>query len=511
MTFPNLRTISILAGICLLRPVGAALAESVPSSVPPSSSVDTAASHKQVADALDAVLAAPLLEHAFVGAMVVSLRSGETWYSHNADKRFMPASNTKLFTTSSALEYLDPRQRFQTRVVLTGKVSQQPDNWNGDLILVGGGDPSLKATDLEQLARDTATSGIRLIWGDLLTDATLFQGPGRGPGWGWDWEGDYYAAPASALTVNEGRLEVTVKPADKDGRAPAVTLFPDASGHTVVNRATTGPADSKLDVTIMRRHTEPVIEVTGNIPLHAPPYSDEIAVDDPETLAGRVFRDALSRAGVRIMGVLGKREKGASSPRITEDDGTMAQHTSQTLGVLLREMNLPSDNHYAEIMLRHVGVAWSKKQGEAGKTVSADTLDQGLAAESAFLKQIGISEEEVFLKDGSGLSRLNVVTPRSVVQLIQAMKKHRNGDLLFGSLPLSGRSGTLKNRMKGTPAEANVHAKTGTFTEASALSGIVYTRSGEPLAFSLLMNQFLGSATPIRALQDRFCSVLADE
>jgi D-alanyl-D-alanine carboxypeptidase/D-alanyl-D-alanine-endopeptidase (penicillin-binding protein 4) len=91
------------------------------------------------------------------------------------------------------------------------------------------------------------------------------------------------------------------------------------------------------------------------------------------------------------------------------------------------------------------------------------------------------------------------------------MRKHRNSDLFFGSLPLSGRSGTLKNRMKGTPAEANVRAKTGTFTEASALSGIVYTRSGEPLAFSLLMNQFLGSATPIRALQDRFCAILAGE
>jgi D-alanyl-D-alanine carboxypeptidase/D-alanyl-D-alanine-endopeptidase (penicillin-binding protein 4) len=474
-----------------------------------------------LAQDLDRLLDAPPLDHSFAGAMVVSLKTGETLYARNADRRFMPASNTKLFTSAAALEYLGPMTTFETRAVLRGKPGADSKTWAGNLALIGGGDPSLSSDDLAKMAKTVAASGIRRITGGLLLDSTLFQGPGRGPGWGWDWEGDYYAAPASALTVDTGRLKIIVKPGMRKGGPPTLAFEHPECGFTLVNRAVTGPASSKVDVTIARRHAQRVIDVIGTIPLGGAPYDDEVAVDDPSDLAGRIFRAALKRAGVVIAGgmkAVPPSDSDAKSQKSVSATGerVVATRRSQPLSELLRRMNLPSDNNYAETLLRQVGVAWKRKQEAEAPEKRAEleketTADLGLDAERVFLATLGIPSEEVRLVDGSGLSRLDLITPRAAVKLLQAMNDRPDGEIYIGSLPVAGKTGTLRRRMKDTPAEGAVTAKTGTLTGASALTGEIRTHSGDTLLFSLLMNQHIASASDVRAVQDRFCIRLARE
>ncbi len=503
-----------------------------PAELAPAPSVVSASS--TLAARLDALLDAPPLDRGFSGAKVVALRTGATLYARNADRRFIPASNTKLFTSAVALDTLRPALRLETLVLLNRRTDSPPEGlrgaWNGDLALVGGGDPSTTVADLEDLARQVAATGLTLIHGDLITDDTLFVGPGRGPDWGWDWESDDYAAPASALTVERGQITVTVTPAPTPGHAPRITITPREAEVRIRNLAMTeappltGASLPPATLRVRRLHAQSVVEVTGALPPGAP-HAENLAIDDPAALAGRVFRAVLERAGVHVTGRILSARAGEMSDVARErllarwrneappsppwGMTLLARRESAPVSALLREMNLPSDNQFAETFIRLVGVV-SPASLRALNTSPAESAELGLDAERAFLDRLAISDDEAHFTDGSGVGRKNQVTPTAVVKLLQAMAARPDADLFIGSLPLAGRTGTLARRMRGSRAEGNLRAKTGTVTGASALAGVVTTRTGERLAFSLLMTNYPGPAAAARAVQDRFCELLAD-
>jgi D-alanyl-D-alanine carboxypeptidase/D-alanyl-D-alanine-endopeptidase (penicillin-binding protein 4) len=442
---------------------------------------------------IDALLNDPNLKHGLQGVVVKSLASGATLYERNADLVFIPASNQKLLVSATALEKLGPDFTYETCVYAQGKVNSK-GVLEGDLVLKGGGDPTLRTADLTDLARQVRSRGITKVTGDLVADDSLFDS--RRLGWGWSWDDlpYYYSAEISALNLNRNVVDVFVQPGRIVGSAAVVKLEPPTDYMTIDNAATTGAPDAKRSVWVDRPLGVNTIRIGGTVPLGAKvTVSDEsITVKGPALYAGSVFKDRLARQGVLVLGKV-------VSGRLSNGAEKLAAHRSEPLSTILALLNKPSDNLIAEVLLKTLG-AVVKGNG---------TTESGAEVATEFFQSIGMDVTALRIVDGSGLSRLNYVSPRNLVTLLTHMHGHKNAKVFMDSLPVAGVDGTLRNRMKGSPAEKNVRAKTGYVSRVSSLSGYITTRSGEPLVFSILMNHHLCSNPQATAVQNAICEALA--
>ena len=237
-----------------------------------------------------------------------------------------------------------------------------------------------------------------------------------------------------------------------------------------------------------------VIQVSGSIPEGQYPEQREApaTVEDPALYAGDVFRTELTRQGILVAG-------GLRSGAAPEDAVLIVKRTSPPLSHVLALLNKPSDNLIAEVLLKSLGRA----------VKGSGTTEAGIEAVMEVFAQVGMDTGAIRMVDGSGLSRLNLVTARSIAALLGYMRVHPQWNVFVNSLPTAGVDGTLRGRMKGTAAEGRVRAKTGYLSRVSSLSGYVNTRSGERLVFSILMNNHLCRNDEARAVQDRICALLA--
>ncbi|RCG32230.1 D-alanyl-D-alanine carboxypeptidase/D-alanyl-D-alanine-endopeptidase [Sphaerisporangium album] len=441
---------------------------------------------------LDQILSAPFLGVARAGVVVRSAATGEQLYAQDAGKVFAPASNTKLLTSAAAVDGLGLDYRFTTTVLSSGR--RAGSALAGDLYLKGTGDPTLLAADYDALAAKVAATGVKLVTGKLVADDTWFDDVRLGTDWAQDDEPYYYSAQISALTASPdtdydaGSIIVSVAPGSAQGSTAKVSTTPPTDHVTIENHATTGAA---TDVTVTRVHGTNRIVVTGTV---ASTYQEWIAVDDPTGYAASLFRAALAKHGV---GVLGKTVRGTTP-------GTAASVAGRE-SMPLRELLVPfmklSNNMHAEILVKALG---RKVSGQG-------TWDAGLAAATAFAKANGMAN--VRLRDGSGLSRVDAVAPGELTAFLIALRAKPWYQTWYQALPIAGNSdrftgGTLRSRMAGTPAANNVHAKTGSLTSVSGLSGYVTSADGEPLVFSILSNQYL-SGSPKSTVEDAIAVRLA--
>jgi D-alanyl-D-alanine carboxypeptidase/D-alanyl-D-alanine-endopeptidase (penicillin-binding protein 4) len=437
---------------------------------------------------LDAILANPGLAGSDVGLVVRQANGGEVIYRRAGDRRQQPASNAKLVSSAAALEVLGPDYRFSTAVAATGRRTGPVSH--GDLFLRGTGDPTMLAADYDALAARVAASGIRLVRGDLVADDTWFDDVRLGLGWAWDDEPFYYNAQVSALTAapdtdfDAGSIIVRVTPTST-GAPAAVDTIPPTDHVRIVSTATTGPAGSPSSISITRQHGTNDIVVTGSLAAGATPVRSFRAVWDPTGYAASLFRAALTAHGVRI---LGRTTRGATPPGAV----TVAERQSMPLRDLLVPFMKLSNNLHAEILVKAMGRARSN-QG---------SWNAGFDAVEAVLPGLGIDPATLFLVDGSGLSRMDHVAPDQLTELLLAARTKPWFADWYASLPIAGVSdrmvgGTLRSRMANTPAADNVHAKTGSLTGVSSLSGYVTAASGELLVFSMITNNTLANAKPI--------------
>ena len=439
---------------------------------------------------LDRILGAPGLKGGITGAIVCRADTGQALYARDADTRLIPASNRKLFTSAAALEVLGGEFRIHTDL----RADAKPDaagTIGGSLYLRGGGDGLLSPVDLDALARTLVRSGVKRIEGNVVGDGGLFTDGPYGFGWEWDDFSDEEFPQISALEVNEGVLGVHVAPGKTPGDPVVVTLTPPTDYLPVVVAAKTGAADAPNDCAVSRPWDKNYFHITGTLPLGAV-LDQSVPVKDPPLLAATLLRQSLAKAGVVVTGraVTGQTPVGAV---------TLAEHLSLPLAQYLPRMNKPSDNLLAECLVRLTGTI-------GNEAVSYDT---GHARETAFLRSLGLDTQTLNLVDGCGVGRRNFVTARAVAALLLGMHKKPDWRVWYDSLPVAGVDGTLKSRMKGTAAANNVHAKTGTLGGVRALSGYVTGRSGALYAFSLLMNNFPGTARQAGNAQDEFVEHLA--
>ncbi|QGK70808.1 D-alanyl-D-alanine carboxypeptidase/D-alanyl-D-alanine-endopeptidase [Allosaccharopolyspora coralli] len=447
---------------------------------------------------LDRILSDPRLAASHAGVVVRDTETGELLYSREGKARATPASNAKLVTSAAALETLGPDFRFGTEVRAAGE--QDGGVLNGDLFLRGEGDPTMRAEEYDALAAQVAESGIQEIRGDLVADDSWFDDVPLGTGWAWDDEPYYYAAPVSALTVapNEdfdaGTAIVRVSPA-VEGAAPGVELVPATGVLEVDNRATTGPPGSDADLTVEREHATNRVVVTGSVPAGGEAVEEFASVPDPTAYAADVFARALAAHGVEVSGVgEGTTPEGAS---------VVASRESIPLSELLVPFMKLSNNGHAEVLTKAMGRA---ERGEGSWSAGTDVI-------AARLADFGVDPEQVRFVDGSGLSTMDVVAPRDLATVLTEARKRPWFDAWYRSLPVAGVperfvGGTLRNRMRDTPAENNVHAKTGSLTGVTSLSGYVTARNGHQLVFSVLFNDFV-SPSP-QDLEDAVAVRLAE-
>ncbi len=493
--------------------------------------------------AIDAVLDAPDLQTGFVGACVVRVRDNQVLYARNADRVFLPASNNKLLTSFAALETLPLDFAYHTQARAMGTVGED-GVLRGNLMLVGGGDPLLSLADLDDMAQQIARMGLREVSGKLIYDDTRYDAQWLGDGWTWDDEAASYSAQISALNVNGNCIDVQVLPGKKIGQRVRAQTVPATGYIRVENTAITGASGSRSTLVVDRKRGQNVIPVTGRLPLAAAsaqtasPFTVAVTVENPPRFTATLFGAALRKAGVHVDdGAIVSlrdipRSRGKSKtqeadaittpdilPASDTSDGTViAEHTSIRLPELLTRMNKPSDNLMAECLLKAVGAygAFPNDATGSGRALNSDRRvgtsgNSGTGAQLArkAFGAAGMNLEAARQVDGSGLSRGNYVSPHNLVRLLLAAHARPYFPMFYASLPIAGVDGTLRNRMKNTPAANNCHAKTGSLSHVSSLSGYVRTRDGEELAFSLLMNHQLGPSRASTRAQDSIAQLLA--
>ncbi len=428
---------------------------------------------------LEKTLSAPCLKPATVGVRVVSLDTGKLLFERNPEKSLMPASNMKVVTCSAALALLGPSFTYTTGVYAVGD----------DLILKGGGDPSLDFARLQKLAEAVKAAGMTELKGKLLYDASVFDAEALGEGWQWDDEEFYYSAQVSGLSCDENVASITVKPG-AIGESP---IFETSPYLTVENQAVT-TAGKEQTLSISRKRGQNIVVITGKIGEKSDTKRTEITVEEPARFTAFRFAEALRAVGVTV-GETIVLEPG----KVPQGGMPLASSISKPLSQLAADFMKPSDNLFGECFLKTLGAI----KGKAGSTV------EGAKVVREWLKSRSIPTTGFYQADGSGLSRMNLVT----AQLLIGILRDRAGDASFrAAMPIGGVDGTLKNRFKNTAAQNNVRAKTGTLTGASSLSGYVTSKAGERLAFSILMNQYdrEAGASTARALQDALVLTLLD-
>jgi D-alanyl-D-alanine carboxypeptidase/D-alanyl-D-alanine-endopeptidase (penicillin-binding protein 4) len=432
---------------------------------------------------LTALFRAPAFSNALWGVLVRSLDNGQTLFALNPGTLLMPASNMKLVTMSVAAERLGWDYRFETKLVSDGPV--EDGVLKGDLIVAGSGDPSIGArgesTRVFDLWADALKAqGIETIDGRIIGDDNALDDEGLGQGWAWDYLSAGYATPSGALEFNENLVQLVLKPGAAAGDRVAIEVRPEGHGLTIDSRVVTGPADSGTNIDFRRMPGSSILRVTGSVPVGRADVVRAVSVDNPTTFFVGVLKAALTRRGIAVRG-----DAVDVDDLLGPIDSTTARvlytHTSPTLAEIGKVMLKVSQNLYADTLLKVVGrVDGGQGSAESGRKVVQQVL-QGWA----------IAPDRYVQVDGSGLSRYNYLTTDVLVGILTAMyRDDRHRGPFIDALPVAGTDGTLAGRMKGTLAEGNAKAKTGSISNARALSGYVTTAAGEHLVFSMIANNF---------------------
>lgn len=451
---------------------------------------------------VDSLVDAPEFRNAQWGVLVVDPARSETLYTRNADKLFVPASNMKLVTGAVALAQLGAEYRWTTTLLARGRVRNGV--LEGDLVVRGTGDPSIStrmrgnAVDpLRGLADSLRAHGITRVRGRVVAAPSPFTDSPLGYGWAWDDLDAPYSAGVDALMLNDGFSEVVVRAGARVGELARAMSRPVARypGLTVQATTVARPVSSIADtsrstrLTVAHDPTQNGVVVAGTIVLGDSALLQVAYRDQPAAfLAG--LRETLRGSGITI-----DDRRTDSTARL---DSLVAMR-SPALREVLRYYEKDSQNQIGELLFKTVALAATGvgRADSAQQVVSRQLLSWGAAADG------------FAVRDGSGLSRHNFVTPRTLVRVLDAMRLHPDFRVFHDALPVAGVDGTLATRMRGTPAQGKVHAKTGYLDKARTLSGYVTTADGRTLMFSAMCNNYSVSTRAVERVQDALVSRLA--
>lgn len=499
---------ALLASL-VLAGSGACAAHAAPDPARPVA-VDSQASRRataQLQSQLSTIFNAPVTARAAWGVEVRSLDRGDVLFAQNAGKLMMPASNMKVLTLAATAEALGWDYRFTTTLETTAPV--EASVLKGDLIIRGNGDPTISTRGkrneavFDEWAAALKAAGITSIEGRIIGDDQAFDDEGVGPGWSWDYLEAGYAAPIGALQYNENTADLTTAPGAAVGD-PVIVQLAAGAGFTVVNRARTGEgAESGVRgaVNVTRRIDRPELEISGMIPLGAPPVTRTVAVINPTLFFAQSLKDALTARGIAVNGAAVDGDDVAAEMAAVPDRRVLVTTQSPPLRDVATVLMKVSQNQYAETFLKALGAS----RGGIG------TTGAGRRAARETFAAWGIPDDAYVMSDGSGLSRYNYIAPSTLISVLTRMHsdaKHR--DPFVATLPIAGKDGTIARRMRRSRAEGNAVAKTGSIANVRSLSGFVRTRTGEMVVFSIMANDFVIPTATIDWMADLAVEVLAN-
>ncbi|PKN54912.1 MAG: D-alanyl-D-alanine carboxypeptidase/D-alanyl-D-alanine-endopeptidase [Deltaproteobacteria bacterium HGW-Deltaproteobacteria-14] len=437
------------------------------------------------------------LAGATVGVSVMCTRDGAVWGERNGDRLLVPASGTKLLVSAAALDLLPPDVAWPTSAhgVLTagGRI-------DGDLVIVGRGDPQLLPDDLEALADQLVAAGVHAVAGDLVVDTGCFDGGLLPPAFDMKVTDGSYRPSVSCAGSNYGAVRVVIKPGREVGAPVEVRVDPASDAVVVTSRAKTiaGKSDSGLSATATDRddgRTSLVVE--GELGVKSRPVVVRKRVADPGLLTGAVLARFLDKRGIAVAGQV-RVDPGAHGAALPE----LASVASPTLADALHDMNTWSNNSMAETLFMHLGA------GAAGEPATWARAQRAVA--DALLAR-GLPAEAFAIVNGSGLYEATRITPHAFAALLATFAgDDPKGAVFRASLAVAGESGTLEWRLRANATRGLVRAKTGTLDGVTSISGYVPAASGCLLAFAVLINDGGADDTSrLRRAADRLILSLA--
>lgn len=475
-----------------------------------------------LAQRIDEILSRPAAQRTYWGVLVRDLETGATVYERNADKLFIPASNVKLFSTALALNRLGADYTFTTVVETHGAIDEERV-LQGDLRLVGGGDPNFSARvmpylnqeefgpdplePVRRLARSIRDAGIQKISGDLIGDDSRYVWQPYPVGWSHADTLQAYGSAVSALVFNDNVVEVRVGPGRVGGRA-RLRIRPSLPVFDLANRTTTTSGRQVVRRLAARRGDGPgEVVLAGQIPSRSRGRTFRFAGDDPALYAALALRQALNDIGIEVEGKAEARHllpdrlpSLRSAPKRSRrvSGQRLAEAISVELREVIRVVNKVSQNLHAEMLLREVAL---RESGIGSQEAAVASLRR-------FLAEVGLRAGEFYLRDGSGLSRHDLLAPAATVRLLEFMWNSADRETYLNSLPVAGYDGTLDWRFRTTAARGRIRAKTGSMSHVLALSGYAEVDAGKTCAFSIYANNFGMSSSSTRYLADSVATAL---
>ena len=415
---------------------------------------------------LEEFIASPILKSASVGVLVVPLEGEEEVVSHQADLALIPASTLKAVTTATALQVLRKNFVFETKLYLNGD----------DLVIVGGGDPILTAVKFPEWWKALKDSGLKEIKGKIVADASRFESQVVPNSWQWGDVGNYYGSGPWGLNFNGNAYSLTFQPGEVGEPAELIKTEPTPPGVVFENHMLTGPEGSGDQGYVYGGPGAKVITLRGSVPMGGP-FTIYGSLPSPPLSCATAFQEFLEE---KDFAVGGNAEVG--SPELDEAK-LLHRQKSISLEKIIRATNFQSVNLYADTLF--------KMLGEDG------TSKQAIAAVKDHWEKQEVDLTGFVMRDGSGLSPRNVITPRQLVTILKKARQHETGDDFLNSLPVAGRSGSVAGFGKGTEMAGRVWVKPGGLSGVRTYTGYYTNKSGKEFVFAVMMNNYLSSPTKI--------------
>lgn len=442
---------------------------------------------------LDQLLSDSMFQQTAASVDVYDLTAGDTLYENRNKLLLKPASNMKVLTTAAGLYFLGTDYNFQTRIYHTGDITDSV--CTGNLYIEGHGDPDFSLLDLDSLVRIIKSAGIKEIRGNIYADVSYMDSLFWGKGWMWDDDPSTDAPYLSPLNINSNTVTVNIAPG-LPGNPAVVSTIPQTSYFRVKNSSLTVLSDSSTfqwDRDWLHRKND--IILSGNLPFKAPLIAGEINVYDPARYFLTLFRERLETGNIIVLGII-------DTSRVPSEAKFMYTF-NRPYGEVIVNLNKTSDNLSAEMTLRAMAYKYYGKPAAP---------ENGIKMIDSLITLAGLNYRNYRIVDGSGVSHYNLITTELLLNVLKYIYNSRPGlyNVLYYSFPIAGVDGSLKNRMKNSAAFNNVHAKTGTLSGVSSLSGYVTAANGHLLAFSAIIQNYVGSSKNAVRILDEIGRILAE-
>ena len=440
---------------------------------------------------IDSLLVTNLPNSTQAAISVYDLTENKSIYMQNEKLLLRPASNQKILTTSAAYLFLGSDYNFETKVYHTGSIADSV--LCGDLYFVGGLDPGFTTHDLDSLVREIKKLGIKEINGNVYGDVSAMDSLFWGEGWMWDDDPYSFAAYMTPLNINKNSVTVIVSPS-QPGDSANVETIPKTNFVVIKNSAvTTDTGKAKLKVTRDWLNRKNTIFVSGTISKLFKPDTIALNVFNPTFYFLQLAEESFKQNGIELDGKV--------DTLTLRDSAEVIASSKHSIGSVINYTNKNSYNLGAEMLLRALALKYY------GKPASAKN---GIKLLDSLITLAGLDPKRYSLVDGSGLSFYNLVSTQLIMDVLKYLYLNQPEiyKKIYNSFPVSGTDGSLKNRMKNFPIHGQVHAKTGTISGVSCLSGYIQTKKNHTLAFSVMIQNYTGNSNEARKFQDKICEII---